>query len=189
MLHFRKWHLYPKGIALPYKPSQLLTLHPSLSITTKTTKPLKDIKLSDEPPTPWPPINPKLEDYEAQKGPQRHTADKDSYRSINVGALFLFAGALCGAIISIYQPKDFRNDFKFYSPLPDAKYSTLERTEPLNFDQTLQIKNDIQQDQASAMSFSLCLGFAGGVIGKLWYRTWTHPLRIKQHSLFELTEA
>eukprot|EP01084_Bolivina_argentea_P270014 459026_1 len=191
MLHLRKCHIY-KGTVFANKPYQH-SLYVSFSIQQQTRQlpPKKQIELTDTPPTPWPPINPKLFDYEKQKGPQKQ--QQPINRTINVGGLFLFAGVICGAIISMFQPTDFRNDFSFHSPLPDIYHTKIEnfkqKTIPLSVKQTTKRHKNQQEDYANAMLYSICLGSGAGIVGHKWYKIWTQQLRYNQSNIFELTET
>lgn len=139
----------------------------------------KKIELSKQEATPWPPINPKMFDYEAQKGSAHFKKQDARQETINVSGLFLFAGFICGGIITLFQPKDIRNQFKFYSSLPDAQFTKLGREKPENIQETINTNKEIRADQASALSYSIFTGISGGATGYLWFRFWTHPLRIK----------
>jgi len=167
-----------------------LTLPHPLSFTFATTskqqrKMPKKVELTSEPPTPWPPINPKVADYEKQKG--KRPPKKEGFDGgINVGFLFLAAGTFCGAIMTMFQPKDFRNDFNFYGPFPDAYFTKLARDQPLNVRDTVNNKMEIERDHANSTVFALFLGFAGGTAGHFWFKQWSHPLRLPNLSTFEL---
>lgn len=149
----------------------------------------KKVQLTTTPPTPWPPVNPKLKDYEKQKGPKHNKSDDiNDDRALNVGFLFLAAGVFCGAILTVSQPKDFRNDFNYFSPLPDAYYTKLRNEEPLNIKDTVNKKRSIERDRANSTAYSVFLGFAGGIAGHFWFKQWSHPLRLPNLSTFELCD-
>ena len=177
-LENKKTKIYTVIINNGYCHSLLLRFS-SQSKQDSKRKIVKKIELSRQEPTPWPPINPKMWDYEAQKGSNHFKQQETEQVTINVAGLFLFAGFICGGIITLFQPKDFRNEFKFYSALPDAKFSKLGRERPENIQDTFNINREIRQDQASALSYSIFTGLTGGITGYLWFRFWTHPLRIK----------
>mmetsp|Transcript_6536 Transcript_6536/g.10343 ORF Transcript_6536/g.10343 Transcript_6536/m.10343 type:complete len:450 (-) Transcript_6536:105-1454(-) len=157
--------------------------------TRNTTQSRKQVELSTEPPTPYPPTNPKFNGWVKLQHEHRfYKPDVDA--APNVRALFLFSGLLCGVFITWLRPTDFRHEWRFSSPLPDAQHTKYSSFKPTESVQETQVREaDIFNDRINAFAYTACCGVTGGAMGAWWVRLWSRPLRMRQTNAFETRQT